>query len=108
MNSPEVQQHLTDIRTISSDLKALEALLPAAYAAQWERSPVPRSREDTGERSHGGPPSDPTADVALDERRLALREAVTRFEAFVRYAAVGAASARERLDRALADWEGLE
>jgi hypothetical protein len=67
-------------RTIRETTDALLALLPDAYARQWEASPVPKPREDTTERSSGGRPSDPTADTVLDARRLALRGAVSRAE----------------------------
>lgn len=104
-------------RLIEEETRALlsESLAPA-HARQWQASPVPTPREDTAERSSGGAPPNPTADVALDGRRLALRERVRDAEralAGVDNARRGLANvlaqirdARRELDRAIRRFDG--
>jgi hypothetical protein len=93
-------------RTIRETTDALLALLPDAYARQWEASPVPKPREDTSERSSGGRPSDPTADTVLDARRLALRGAVSRAERVLLLAANSLEERLRELDRAIKRYDG--
>lgn len=94
----------------------LTASLPPALSRQWEASPVPKPREDTAERSSGGRPPNPTADVVLDGRRLAVRQAVIEAERALqraRSARLGlglirdaVVVARRDLDRAVARFDG--
>lgn len=99
--------------TVSTDIvrsTAREALLliqslNTAAEIQWERSPVPQPREDTTERASGGH-GDPTGDIVLDARRLALRDAVSDAEATMTRYAAELQAARINLDRAVARWNG--
>jgi hypothetical protein len=93
------------LRTVRAECDSLEATLPAAYAAQWLPSPVPRPREDTAERAKGGH-GDPTPSIALDDRRLAVREQLHRSEAVVRDAVVAVRGVRRGLEMRLVEWEG--
>lgn len=101
---------LTDaINAVRSTLDQIERAFPAAYEAQWERSPsAPTPRDDTSERGKGGPISDPTFDIVADERRLALRAEIRRHEAFLAWADRGARKLDGRLCAALDAWEGEE
>lgn len=79
--------------------------LDAAKAVQWDRSPVPTSREEGSSRALGGY-SNPTADITLDPRRLAVREAVEAAELKIQNTA---ASLREEIAPLLATverWQG--
>lgn len=90
---------------IREEVAALLETLPDAYARQWTASPVPRPREDTNERAKG-PHSDPTPSIALDGRRLALRDQVVASEHVLRSAAVAVRGVRRGLERALDRWDG--
>ena len=59
-------------------LRKLEQLMVAAGERQWESAPIPRAAVDTTERGKGDHPGDPTADVAADPRRLAVRDSLQR------------------------------
>lgn len=98
-----------DLDRIRADLVELERLLPAAWELQWTPAPHrPAPRYDTEERGAGGPPSDPTADVVLDERRLRVRAAVQFAEALVRRIGAATTSARAGLESAIDAWEGVD
>lgn len=111
-STPNPHEHPVDddlarlARVIREETDALLALLPDAYARQWEASPVPKPREDTTERSSGGRPADPTADTVLDGRRLALRGAVSRTERVLAFAAKALTERREDLARSLERYDG--
>lgn len=81
-------------------------LLAEAQAVQWDAAPVPRPSGDTSERAKGGPPNDPTAAVALDERRLAVRDAVDQGAFALAASTAALRAARERLAGALNFWAG--
>ncbi|WNN93693.1 hypothetical protein SEA_CALLINALLBARBZ_43 [Arthrobacter phage CallinAllBarbz] len=81
------------IRELLAATLAVSRALDAAEAVQWEKSPIPSPREDTSSRSSGGY-SNPTADITLDPRRLAVRESVKLAEE------VAATAARELTSRA--------
>lgn len=91
---------------IREETDALLALLPDAYARQWEASPVPKPREDTSQRAIGGRPSDPTADTVLDARRLSVRDGVSRAERILEFAARSLTERREALEAALRRYDG--
>jgi hypothetical protein len=57
----------------------IRLLLTAAYGYQWQTPGASSAAEDVARRSQGGH-SDPTSEIALDERRLALRGAVAHAE----------------------------
>jgi len=81
------------------------SLLEAAEEIQWKPSPSPAARFDTSERALGGI-QDPTAATALDERRLALRDAVQKAEAALRDATSTLATRRGALQAAIDAWHG--
>jgi hypothetical protein len=107
---PTVATETTDLREILAELAEEAALLSlaldGAVAIQWSASPVPRPREDTTERSKGAPPSDPTGDVALEERRLAVRAAVEDGARSLRVATAMVSAAASRVSREVDAWEG--
>ena len=66
----------TDIAYAARRLSDLLDLVTEAENYQWARpAPLPRHADDPGIRGQGGH-SDPTADAAVDDSRLALREAL--------------------------------
>jgi len=74
---------MTDTRPLNELLREghetflrLVQKLNQAETIQWEAAPVPRTTGDP--RRAVGPYSDPTADTALDGRRLTVRDAVTQ------------------------------
>ena len=95
-----------DVNALAEEIRALARRLDAAVAVQWQAPPVPRPRDDTTERSKGAPPSNPTADTALDDRRLALRSAVRGGQQSIRLATASVPAATSRLDAALVAFEG--
>lgn len=102
----ESEQHTTDpVEQLSAALRQLSRILEVARAAQWMKAPsagVPSERQ----RGEGGRPADPTADVALDSRRLALREAVTRAESTAALYTAALTSHTEKICVALHEWQG--
>ncbi|URQ05031.1 hypothetical protein SEA_ITER_43 [Arthrobacter phage Iter] len=79
--------------------------LTTAAEIQWEPSPVPKPREDTSQRASGGH-GDPTGDIVLDARRLALRDAVSDAEAVLSRYVAELIAARVNVDHAVARWNG--
>jgi hypothetical protein len=94
------------VRLIEEEIRSMHDLIDEAAARQWEASPVPKPREDTTERSSGGRPSDPTADTALDARRLAVRATLLAAEPVLRDAAVALRGSRLALARAIDRFDG--
>lgn len=90
---------------LHGEVSTLETLLPDALARQWSASPVPKPREDTAQRASGGRPN-PTADIVLDDRRLAVRESVERSRRALRDAAVAVRGTRLALERAISRFDG--
>lgn len=95
------------VRLARQEATALEAVLPAAMEAQWETPPSPAPSEDTKERSKGLQ-TDPTASIALDDRRATLSDQVRKSERALRNAVVALAGVRLGLTSALEAWEGNE
>lgn len=91
---------------ITEDLAALLEALPAAQARQWDKSPVPRLYDSEERRSVGSAPTDPTADVVLDARRLAVREAVMEASRALVSAQDHLHRTRRKLERAVAWFDG--
>ncbi|QIN94443.1 hypothetical protein SEA_LEGO_43 [Arthrobacter phage Lego] len=87
------------------DALRLAQSIETAREIQWEASPVPKPREDTSQRASGGH-GDPTGDIVLDSRRLAVREAVVAAERALARAAEELQTARVNVDRAVARWNG--
>ncbi|UDL14647.1 hypothetical protein SEA_KEALII_41 [Arthrobacter phage KeAlii] len=90
--------------TAAESLKIVR-LLDAAAEIQWEASPVPKPREDTTQRAKGGH-GDPTGDIVLDPRRLAVREAVVTAEGEILAHLETLRAARVRLEAAIEAWNG--
>lgn len=90
---------------LAAEADLLAQVLDLATEAQWEPGVIvrPEGAEPTGRRS-GGVHSDPTADVALDPRRLAVRRQVKRSEDVMRHALVATIGVRRGLEIALARW----
>ena len=90
---------------IEQETEELMSALPAALARQWTASPVPKPREDTTQRASGGK-SDPTSDIVMDQRRLAVRETVIRSEVVLRDALIALRGTRLAMVRAVARYDG--
>lgn len=93
------------VRRVTEEALTLADLLAVAQDAQWKASPAPKPREDTTERSKGGH-SDPTPQIALDERRLALRAAVLTAEVALEAAVETLTKERRALEVSLNKWSG--
>ena len=87
-------------------LHRLDRLLTAARSLQWDAPPS--LAPAPVERRSSGPISDPTADIALDERRLAVRDAVKHAEDFVAFVDHMGPSIERSLAGALSRWEGRD
>jgi hypothetical protein len=102
----------TDARLALGDLvlhaRSLALRLRDAEAVQWMPSPRPLPRAEPTGRAKGNRPSDPTADVALDEARLALRSAVREGEVALAEATARLTTARRRVERSIDAWYGAE
>ncbi|QZN86598.1 hypothetical protein [Cellulomonas sp. C5510] len=100
----------TDARSTLGDLvlhaRTLALHLEVAEAAQWTPCPRPEAPERQHGRSRSARPSDPTAEVALDEARLALRRVVRDGEATLAEAVARLAGSTRRLEVALNAWYG--
>lgn len=92
-------------RTVADESLRLMLALQTADEIQWERSPVPTPREDTTQRASGGH-GDPTGDIVLDPRRMAVREAVNRAETALQHYAIALRDARLEVEQAVARWNG--
>lgn len=92
-------------RTVADEALRLMLALNTADEIQWERSPVPQPREDTTQRASGGH-GDPTADIVLDPRRLAVRGAVVAAEESLKNAVRALRDARRDVEHAVAIWNG--
>lgn len=89
--------------SIGADAHALAQLLEDASEIQWER-PTRRATEEAPRAR--GVFSDPTSEVALDPRRLRVREAYeAALVAFVN-SYDDLTNARSRLTQALEGWKG--
>lgn len=96
----------TFTRIIEEEAAALAVLLPDAVERQWTTSPVPRPRDEESRGVVGAEHSDPTADVALDPRRMAVRETVLRSRLALRDAAVALRGVRVAMERNLRWYDG--
>ena len=101
-----VTDTFAELRQALADMERAHEI---ASAVQWEKSPAPpAARDDTTERSLGGPISDPTLDVVADERRLRVRAEVRRAEKLGRWMLDAARTVQAGLDDAVTAWEGKE
>lgn len=94
------------IRLIWEETEAMQETLPDALARQWEQSPSPRPLDSGGGSSASGEKADPTADVALDPRRLQVREAVGAAEAALRNTVITMRGSRLAIERAVERFDG--
>lgn len=95
---------LVDI--IERETRALRAQMPEALVRQWESSPVPKPREDSGRSSSGSRPADPTAETVLDARRLAVRQTVKDAEAILKDAAARLVLVNRQMHNAIDRFDG--
>ena len=103
------QDHRIVADTVRRDALELTKLLTAAKEVQWDASPPQRALDEVHDRQEvGGPPADPTSSVALDERRLKLREMVRAADNALLACAQSLSLAHSRLLVALTQWEGDE
>lgn len=93
------------VRSVAEEALELASLLDRAQGVQWSPAPIPRPRVDTTERSRGGH-GDPTADIALDDRRLAVRAAVVSAEVALEKAVREMTAAQSAVRRSLARYYG--
>ncbi|MCZ9884616.1 DUF7169 domain-containing protein [Arthrobacter sp. B2a2-09] len=93
------------VRVFAVASLSLARSLADAEEIQWTAAPVPKPREDTTERAKGGH-GDPTLATVLDERRLAVRQAVEEAHATLAANTEATAAARQKLDLAIASWNG--
>ena len=92
--------------SLAREVALLAAALPAATDAQWVASPIPKPRFDTSQRAQDDRHADPTSDVALDTRRLALRQQIVDSEAMLREALITVVGVRRGIEIRLARWAG--
>lgn len=97
--------HAETVRSTAREALLLAQSLNTAADIQWEPSPVPKPREDTSQRASGGH-GDPTGDIVLDARRLALRDAVSDAERVLAHYAAELRRARVNVEDAVARWNG--
>ncbi|QNO12701.1 hypothetical protein SEA_SNEK_41 [Arthrobacter phage Snek] len=97
--------NLLTARAVAEEALRLVQALNTADEIQWERSPVPQPREDTTQRASGGH-GDPTGDIVLDPRRMAVREAVRAAESALEGAYGALREARHDVLAAVAKWNG--
>src|SRR5690606_4000172 len=91
---------MSEVTAATSALHRLYSTLEAGRAVQYEAPPNLHSDRQPGE------PANPTADVALDPRRMQLRLAVLKAERLLRNAAPAIARAEAELASALDAWAG--
>lgn len=92
-------------RAIAEESLRLGLAMNKADAVQWEASPAPKPREDTSQRAKGGH-GDPTGDIVLDARRLAVREAFSGAERAIVELHRALREAREQLENTVEKWNG--
>jgi hypothetical protein len=102
-----MHDHRLDVDAIRKDALELSKILTAAKDVQWDPSPVTQA-VDTVKVNRGGPPADAVSAVALDERRLAVREAVRAADAALRHVRASLTLHYTRVLRALEEWQGEE
>lgn len=85
----------------------LAASIDQAEEIQWEAAPASRPRAlDDGPRTTSSEVPNPTADIALDGRRLAVRAEVKENLTRLSRMADAALAATERVDLAVDRWYG--
>lgn len=94
------------VSSAASEFLTLARLLGDVEELQWTAAPIPKPREDVTDRKSSGGHGDPTADIALDPRRLELRQAYTKATERLDELRFSAQIAREDLERAVARYHG--
>jgi hypothetical protein len=94
----EIQEAFDDLVTIIRELGA--ALIPAC-AAQYQAPPGFHASSSDG-------PSNPTLDITIDDRRLAVSSEIGATAASLRLARLQLSPHVTNLHRAVARWEGQE
>jgi hypothetical protein len=89
------------------EAKRLVGLLDDAYSVQFDPPRAPRLPDDPGIRAKGGH-SDPTANAALDPRRLTVRSELRTARRHLREAAALLRGSSAALERALDAWGGFD
>ena len=90
---------------LAAAAQQLAATLTVARSVQWDKAATTRPRGEQ-RRGDGGRPSDPTADTALDDRRLALSSAVKRADMACGVYAASLSAHVSKVADALSAWEG--
>lgn len=93
------------VRAFTEEAVFLARSAAEAEEIQWTAAPIPKPREDTTQRAKGGH-GDPTLDIVLDERRLAVRLRYEEARVVLQELTSQAADARRNLDAAIASWNG--
>ena len=102
-----MHDHRLDVDAVRKDALELGKILTAAQSVQWDASPVTSAFESVqGRSAEGGHAPDVVSSVALDERRLAVREAVRGAEGALTHIRASLAMHYTRVTRALEQWEG--
>lgn len=93
------------VRDGSDAFVRLSFLVSSAEELQWERAPKVKPRDDVDRKAAGGH-GDPTGDIALDPRRLELRQAVEDAALALDGATLAARTAHASLSAALESYHG--
>lgn len=91
-------------KMIEEEAAALLNILPRAAARQWQPSPVPRPRDFSQRASDTH--SDPTANTALDPRRLEVRRVIFNSRQALYDAAIALRGSRLAMERAINWYDG--
>ena len=102
--SGDIAKMRKSIEHLRAELEILERDFERAVEVQWQRSILVQA-EDVGIAQKGAI-SDPTAAIALDERRLDVRDAVQGAEAACQHLLRSVRAASAKLRRATAKWYG--
>ncbi|WIC90196.1 hypothetical protein SEA_VROOMVROOM_46 [Arthrobacter phage VroomVroom] len=98
---------IPDVRDTAARYLRLSTLLVEAAAVEYSAAPIPKPRhpDESGTKAIGGH-GDPTQDIALDPRRLAVRHAADHARRVLREHERLMREAEIRLVEALDGWEG--
>lgn len=97
--------HTDTARAVAEEALKLALALNMADEIQWERSPVPTPRDDTTQRASGGH-GDPTGDIVLDPRRMAVRGATVAAEQAMKNTLRALRDSRRDVLDTVARWNG--
>lgn len=94
------------LKELADNMTKAQALLADAEDVQWESPPNPISQDEVGIRGTGGIPADTTSSIAMDLRRLRLREQVVATQRAIKAAAVEIEKQTYLINKALEAWQG--